>query len=335
MAGPVGIREVAERAGVSVGTVSNVLNKPDLVSKRTFAKVQRVIDELGFVRNDLARQLKMGGGTTLGMIVLNVANPFFAELAHASEAAAEQLGYTIVLGSSDQLPDREDRYIDLFEEQRVRGMLIASLGGMTARMRRLRQSGMPLVLFDIRENDGDYCSVAADGDAGGYLATMHLIEQGRRRIAFLGGPLHQVQDRWIGAMRACAETAGARLTHIDTADQAIANGRAAGDALAATPAADRPDAVFAGNDLLALGLMQSLVRAGIAVPGDIAIVGYDDIDYAASAVVPLSTIRQPQDDLAREAVRLVLDEAANGAAHQHERVRLLPELIVRESSGPA
>jgi LacI family transcriptional regulator len=318
-----------------VGTVSNVLNKPDLVSERTLAKVQSVIDELGFVRNDLARQLKMGAGTTLGMIVLNVANPFFAELAHASEAAAEQLGCTIVLGSSDQLPDREDRYIDLFEEQRVRGMLIAPLEGTTARMRRLRQRGMPLVLFDIRENGGDYCSVAMDGDAGGYLATMHLIEQGRRHIAFLGGPLHQVQDRWTGAMRACAETAGVRLTHIDTSDQAIADGRAAGDALAATPAADRPDAVFAANDLLALGLMQSLLRAGIRLPDDIAIVGYDDIDYAASAIVPLSTIRQPQQELAREAVRLVLDEAANGAAHRHENLRLAPQLVIRESSRPA
>ncbi|WP_243065008.1 LacI family DNA-binding transcriptional regulator [Humibacter sp. RRB41] len=332
MTGPVGIREVAERAGVSVGTVSNVLNKPDIVSKRTLAKVLQVIDDLGFVRNDLARQLKMGGGTTLGMIVLNVANPFFAELAHASEAAAEQLGYTVVLGSSDQLAGREDRYIDLFEEQRVRGMLIAPLEGTTQRMRRLRQRGMPLVLFDIRGDGGDFCSVAMDGDAGGYLAATHLVQQGKRYIAFLGGPLHQVQDRWVGALRACAETSGVKLTHIDTVDQTIADGNAAGDELARMPAAERPDAVFAANDLLALGLMQSLVRAGIRLPHDIAIVGYDDIDYAASAIVPLSTIRQPQRELAREAIRLVLDEAADPSGHQHEHLRLPPELVVRESS---
>src|SRR6187431_2551843 len=104
MPGPVGIRDVAARAQVSVGTVSNVLNKPDIVSPATLEKVQKVMDELGFVRNDLARQLKMGGGTTLGMIVLNVANPFFGDLAHACETAAEDLGHTVIVGSSDQLP---------------------------------------------------------------------------------------------------------------------------------------------------------------------------------------------------------------------------------------
>ncbi|GAA2085897.1 LacI family DNA-binding transcriptional regulator [Pseudolysinimonas kribbensis] len=334
MAGSVGIRDVAARAGVSIGTVSNVLNKPDLVSEETLIKVQRVIDELGFVRNDLARQLKMGGGTTFGMIVLNVANPFFAELAHASETAAEQLGCTVVLGSSDQLPRREERYIDLFEEQRVRGMLIAPLDGPTARIRRLRERGTPLVLFSNHRDTGDFCTVAMDGDAGGYLAVSHLVEQGRRHIAFLGGPLHQVQDRWTGAMRACAETSGVKLSHIDTADQTIADGRAAGERLAGL-SEDRPDAVFAANDLLALGLMQSLVRAGVRLPHDIAIVGYDDIDYAASAIVPLSTIRQPKRDLAREAVRLVLDEATDKAGHRHEHLQLPPELVVRESSQPA
>ena len=329
----VGIREVADRAGVSVGTVSNVLNKPGAVSSKTRERVQSAIDELGFIRNDLARQLRMGGGSTIGMIVLDVANPFFADLAHACEAAAEQLGYTVILGSSDQLPGREDRYIDLFEQQRVRGMLIAPLHGSTARMERLRRRGMPLVLFDIHAAEGDFCSVALDGDAGGFLAVSHLIDQGRQNIAFLGGPLHQVRDRWNGAMRACAQTSGARLSHIDTADQSLAAGRSAGVELVRQPRSELPDAVFAANDLLSLGLMQSLVLAnGIRVPQDIAIIGYDDIEYAASAAVPLTTVRQPQDRLAHEAIRLVLDEAAVPEAHVHEHLLLEPELVVRDSS---
>ncbi|MDQ2660682.1 MAG: LacI family transcriptional regulator [Actinomycetota bacterium] len=329
----VGIREVAEAARVSVGTVSNVLNKPDQVSPATLARVQAVIDELGFVRNDLARQLKMGAGTTLGMIVLNVANPFFADLAHACEAAAESAGQTVVLGSSDQLEAREDRYLDLFEEQRVRGMLVAPLDGITRRMRRLRSRGMPLVLFDIH-SDREFCSVTLDGRAGGELVARHLIESGRRHIAFLGGPLHQVEDRWLGAQRVCAEHDGVRLTHVDTLDQTIADGRAAGAVIEAMPASERPDAVFAANDLLALGLLQALVLSEeIRVPHDVAIVGYDDIDYAESAVVPLSTVRQATDQLAEHAVRLVLDEAHN-TDHVHEQLKLAPELIVRESSAP-
>jgi len=331
MAKAVGIREVAEAARVSVGTVSNVLNKPEQVSPATLARVQAVIDDLGFVRNDLARQLKMGAGTTLGMIVLNVANPFFADLAHACEAAGERVGHTVVLGSSDQLEAREDRYLDLFEEQRVRGMLVAPLDGITGRMRRLRARGMPLVLFDIHA-DRDFCSVTLDGRAGGELVARHLIETGRRHIAFLGGPLHQVEDRWLGAQRVCAEHEGVRLTHVDTDDQTIADGRAAGAVIEAMPSNERPDAVFAANDLLALGLLQALVLSErIRVPHDIAIVGYDDIDYAESAVVPLSTVRQSTELLAEHAVRLVLDEA-NDREHEHEQLKLAPELIVRESS---
>ncbi|WP_022892603.1 LacI family DNA-binding transcriptional regulator [Agromyces subbeticus] len=329
----VGIRDVAEAAQVSVGTVSNALNKPDRVSPTTLARVLAVIDELGFVRNDLARQLKMGAGTTLGMIVLNVANPFFADLAHASEAAAEEAGQTVVLGSSDQLEAREDRYLDLFEEQRVRGMLVAPLDGITQRMRRLRARGMPLILFDIHA-DRDFCSVTLDGRAGGELVARHLIESGRRHIAFLGGPLHQVEDRWLGAQRVCAEHQGVRLTHVDTDDQTIADGRAAGAVIEAMPAAERPDAVFAANDLLALGVLQALVMSDqLSVPRDIAVVGYDDIDYAESAIVPLSTVRQSTGLLAEHAIRLVLDEA-DDPDHSHEQLKLSPELIVRESSSP-
>lgn len=330
----VGIREVADAARVSVGTVSNVLNKPERVSPATLSKVLAVIDDLGFVRNDLARQLRMGAGTTLGMIVLNVANPFFADLAHACEAAAERVGHTVTLGSSDQLEAREDRYLELFREQRLRGMLVAPLDGITRRMRQLRSRGMPLVLFDIHA-ERDFCSVALDGRAGGELVARHLIETGRRHIAFLGGPLHQVEDRWLGAQRVCAERVGVRLTHVDTKDQTIADGRAAGAVIEAMPESERPDAVFAANDLLALGLLQALARSErIRVPHDIAIVGYDDIDYAESAVVPLSTVRQPTELLADHAVRLVLDEAED-PEHQHEQLKLAPKLIVRESSAPS
>jgi LacI family transcriptional regulator len=332
---PVGIREVAAQAQVSVGTVSNVLNKPDTVSPGTLELVLRVMDEMGFVRNDLARQLKMGGGTTLGMIVMNVGNPFFGDLAHACEAAAEKLGHTIIIGSSDQLPQREDRYIDLFEEQRVRGMLIAPLGGESPRIERLSRRGMPVVLFDINAGEGEFCSVALDGTMGGHQAASHLIETGRRRLAFVGGPLHQVQDRWRGAERAVSEVEGVTLRHIDTGDQTIAEGRRVGEELSALPETERPDGLFAANDLLALGVMQALVLAeGIEIPRDVAIVGYDDIDYAASAIVPLTSVRQPLDVLAHEAVRLVLDDAAPDSDHVHEHLLLPPVLVVRASTGP-
>ena len=328
----VGIRDVAKRAGVSVGTVSNVINKPEQVSAQTLARVLDVMKVLEFVPNSLAQQLRAGRGTTLGMIVLNVANPFFADLAHACESVAEGHGNTVIFGSSDQLAHREARYLDLFTGQRVAGLLVAPFNGVTPLLWRLRNRGIPLVLFDAEAPEA-FCSVAMDGRLGGYLGARHLIETGRRNICFLGGPLRQVEDRWIGALRACAETSGVKLTHYDTRDTTVADGREAGSHLEKLPITERPDAVFAANDALAVGLMQFLsVSSRISVPRDLAIMGYDDIEYSSSSVVPLTSVRQPVAALAAEAIRLVLDEGLSGTSHTHEKIRLPPELVVRKST---
>jgi len=332
MARPVGIREVAERAGVSIGTVSNVLNKPDIVARATRERVQAIIEDMGFVRNDLARQLKMGRGKTLGMIVLSVANPFFAELAHACESAAEEAGYTVVLGSSDHLQAREERYMDLFEEQRVSGLLITPANGASERMKSMHNRGMRMVLFDALADQAEFCTVALDGFEGGKVAVEHLVETGRKRIAFVAGASYLIEDRWAGAQWVCDHNPGVSLERIDTVDQSVAAGHATGLAIAALPADQRPDAIFAGTDQLAIGLMQALAFSrGIDVPRDLAIVGYDDIDYAASALIPLTTIRQPTDAIAREAIRLI-EADSQDEPHDHERIRLMPELIIRASS---
>lgn len=332
---PIGIRDVAAHAGVSVGTVSNVINHRPTVTQANLERVHASMAELGFVRNDLARQLRMGGGNTIGLVVLNVANPFFADLAHALEAEAEINDHTIILGSSDQDPAREDRYIDLFEEQRVRGMLIAPLDGITPRLARLRSRGVPVVLFDSTIDPELFCSVTLDGTAGGYMATRHLIDTGRRRILFAGGPLSQVAERLAGASQAARESGSAALSLMETDDLTVAEGRAVGDHILGLAAGDRPDAVFAANDLLAVGILQSLILAtDLKVPEDIAIIGYDDIDFAASTIVPLSTIRQPRELIAREALRLMEEEADSSSEHVHARHLCTPELVVRESTRP-
>nr|WP_038470373.1 LacI family DNA-binding transcriptional regulator [Arthrobacter sp. PAMC 25486] len=333
--GKIGIRDVAAHAGVSVGTVSNVLNHPDGVTKRNLSNVLQSMEELGFVRNDLARQLRMGGGTTIGLVVLNISNPFFSDLAHALEEEAERSGHTVIIGSSDQNPEREGRYIDLFEEQRVRGMLIAPLEGETARLTRLSSRGMPVVLFDSSADPKHFCSVTLDGAAGGHMAMAHLIATGRRRVVFAGGPISQVAERLTGVSRAAQENDGVSLSLMETRDLTVAEGRAVGDKIAALPADSRPDAVFAANDLLAVGILQSLIMApDIRVPEDIALIGYDDIDFAESTMVPLSTIRQPLELIAREALRLLQEESDPASGHVHARHQFLPELVVRESTRP-
>jgi LacI family transcriptional regulator len=328
-----GIRGVAEQAGVSVGTVSKVLNHPETVSPKTLLKVRNTMAALGFVRNDLARQLRMGRGDAIGLVVVNVANPFFADLAHSLEAAAEKLGRTVVIGSSDQDGAREERYVDLFEEQRVRGVLIAPLNGLTPRLSRLRDTGTPVILFDPNIESDQVCSVALDGNAGGYVAARHLIETGRKRIIFAGGPISQVAERFTGASKAARETPGVTLTLFETSDLTVAEGRSVAAHILTLPATDRPDAIFAANDLLAIGILQELILArDVLVPDDIALVGYDDIDFAASTIVPLTTIRQPLDLLAITALRLLEEEASNMVEHKHGRTLLQPELIIREST---
>jgi LacI family transcriptional regulator len=330
----VGIRDVAQAAGVSVGTVSNVLNYPDQVSAKTLAKVQQTMQSLGFVRNDLARQLRMGRSAAIGFVVVNIANPYFADLAHELEAAAEEVGHTIVLGSSDQNAARERRYIDLFDEHRVRGLLIVPQQGLTPRLSRLRASGTPVVLFDGNIESDEVCSVGLDGSAGGYLAVRHLVESGRRRLVVAGGPLSQIGDRLAGATRAAQETPGVTLSIIETPDLTVEHGRLVAERILALREEDRPDAVFAANDLLAIGVVQALiVDRRLSIPRDIAVVGYDDIDFAASTVVPLSTIRQPRESLARAALELLEQEVTGDENHRHGRHLLQPELIVRASSG--
>jgi len=331
----VSVREVAAAASVSVGTVSNVLNRPEKVAPDTVARVLAAIDQLGFVRNDAARQLRAGRSRSIGLIVLDVRNPFFTEVARGAEDRAAEEQMTILLGNSDENADRERSYLDLFEEQRVHGVLISPLGDDETRLQRLRSRETPVVLVDRVSGDRSLSSVSVDDVVGGELAVRHLIETGRRRIAFVGGPasIRQVADRLEGARRAVGAADDASLEVVPTESLTVLEGRAAGESIRERPAAERPDAVFAANDLLAMGVLQAFNMLGsVRVPEDIALIGYDDIDFAAAAVVPLSSIRQPASLIGYTAVDLLLKEAASGGEFTPDQVVFQPELVVRAST---
>jgi len=198
------VRDVAAHAGVSVGTVSNVLNHPDKVLPATVSRVQESIAELGFIRNDAARQLRAGRSTSIGLVVLDVGNPFFTDLARGVEDRASDRGFSVILANSDDSLAREAKYLDLFEEQRVLGVLISPYGEISPRLERLRERGIAAVLVDRSGDGGGFSSVSVDDVAGGRLAVEHLITQGRHRIAFVAGSLtiRQVADRLAGARAA-------------------------------------------------------------------------------------------------------------------------------------
>lgn len=327
----VSVKDVAAAASVSVGTVSNVMNRPEKVAAATVARVQAAIEDLGFIRNDAARQLRAGRSRSIGLIVLDSANPFFAEVARGAEERAAEAGISVLLGNSDQNPRREGAYFDLFREQRVNGVLLTPQD-LNAPL--LKAAGIPLVLVDASLPGGEVPSVAVDDVEGGELAVAHLLAQGRRKIAFVGGPLaiRQVGDRLEGARRALAAAPEATLEVIELDALTVLRGREAGEAIASRAPGDRPDAVFCANDLLAVGVLQgTAILGGIRVPEDLALIGYDDIDFAQSTVVPLSSVRQPAREIGASAVDLLFESLADPTLPPRH-VQFRPELVVRAST---
>ncbi|MCP1428923.1 LacI family transcriptional regulator [Microbacterium foliorum] len=329
----VGVKDVAAAAGVSVGTVSNVLNQPERVSAKTVERVQRVIRELGFVRNDAARQLRAGRSRSIGLVVPDIGNPFFAEVVRGAEDRAADAGMTVLLGNSDERDERQLAHLELFQEQRVNGVLLTPASDDLSAVHRFAAGGMPVVLVDREVEEGVLPSVSVDDVEGGRVAAEHLLASGRRRLAFVGGPpsVQQVADRLRGVRAAVDTHPDVTLEVFEQSALTVLQGRAAGEIIAARPAGSRPDAVFAANDLLAVGLLQAFsFGSAIRVPEDIAMVGYDDIDFASATVVPLSSVRQPARLLGWTGVDLLLKEL-DGVEHDR-RVRFQPELVVRESS---
>jgi LacI family transcriptional regulator len=334
----VSIRDVAAHAGVSVGTVSNVLNRPEIVAHSTRDRVNAAIKALGFVRNESARQLRAGRSRTIGLVVLDVANPFFTDVARGVEDEASVSGLSVILCNSDEKLPKETRYLELLEEHRVQGILITPVAGADERLARLQSRGTPVVLLDSRSLTGNQCSVAVDDVLGGDMAVSHLLEVGHQRVAYVGGPfsLRQVADRLDGAVRAVRRAGGTEddLVRVETAALNVSAGQRAGADIAQMPARQRPTAAFCANDLVALGLLQEMTQRGLAVPDDLAIVGYDDIEFASAAAVPLSSVRQPRQQLGRTAAQLLIEEALATDGHKHRQVIFQPELEVRRSSQP-
>lgn len=333
---PASIRDVAQLAGVSVGTVSNVLNRPGEVSTESVTRVNQAIEQLGYVRNDAARKLRAGVSSTVGFIVLDGTNPFFNDVVRGAEDEASKGGIAVLHGNTDEDPQRQATYLDLFEEQQVRGVLIAPHGDVTARLTRLRARGIAAVLVDRFSGDGKFSSVSVDSVLGGRMAVDHLIERGHRRIAFVGGPfdVRQMTDRLAGA-RAAADNAivPVEMQVHPTSATTVAEGVLAGERIVERPRHEWPDAVFAGNDLIALGLLQSLkIDGNLLVPSEIEMIGFDDIPFAAAAAVPLSSLRQPSRMIGRTALRILLEEAADPESIPRQTV-FQPELIVRASTG--
>jgi LacI family transcriptional regulator, galactose operon repressor len=332
------IRDVAEHADVSLGTVSNVLNRPEVVAESTRLRVQAAIEELGFVRNNAARQLRGIQSSAIALVVLDFDNPFFTEVARGVETAAAETGHLVILASSGSAASRQEEALKTLEEQRVAGILMSPAGNAAPpRLREIRSHGIPVVLLDRHRKRRDQCSVAVNDTAGGRQVAEHLLALGHRRIGIVNGP---------GYLKPCAErregifdVLDARGLSIDSRHEVemdamtIEAGESGMNELLDRP--KLPSAVFCGNDLMAIGAERAVLARGLAIPGDVAIVGYDDIRFAATSLVPLTSVRNPAYDLGYHAAKLLIEEATDSAHHEHQNVLLEPELIARASTVPS
>ncbi|NTW38502.1 MAG: LacI family transcriptional regulator [Cellulomonadaceae bacterium] len=326
---------MARAAGVSVGTVSNVLNRPTAVADATRERVQAAIEDLGFVRNGSARQLRQGSVTTVGALVLDIRNPFFTDLARGIEDRLAIDDFTLMLANSDGDPGREEKYLKLFEEHGVRGMLVAPRGRSMEHLIEIQRRGVPVVLLDSPSSYPDMSSVSVDDVTGGELAIAHLLSQGFRTITFLNGPhtIRQCEARRAGADRAVRALGLEPDDVIDEVTLPILNASGGDAAIAAWVeghGGSAPEAIFAVNDLVAVGVQRRLRQlGGTDLLRRTAIVGYDDIEIAGELAIPLTSVRQPTHEMGYEAADLLLRQA-HGRSARHTVFQ--PELIIRASS---
>jgi LacI family transcriptional regulator len=319
------IKDVARLAGVSVGTVSNVLNRPQVVSQKTQDAVEGAMAQLHFHRNATARNLRSGATTTVGAVVSDVSNPFYTGLLRGIEDRLDTEGLSLIIGSSDGDPERERRLLRMLAEQGVRGVLITAMDSTLEHLAELDRIGLASVLMDAEP--GLLPSVGVDSVRGGRLAVEHLLEQGHRRIAFLAAAenMRPSELRRQGAVEAV------RAAGLDPAEvlQVIhlehPNASAGEAATARLLDSDRPPtAVFSVNDIVALGALRALRERGVRVPEEVSVVGYDDLFLDTELAVPLTSVRQPMRELGWAAADLLL----TGRTHE----LFTPELVVRASS---
>ncbi|MFF3757796.1 LacI family DNA-binding transcriptional regulator [Streptomyces sp. NPDC002185] len=334
----VSLKDVAQRAGVSIKTVSNVVNNYQHVTPQMRAKVQQAIDELGYRPNLTARHLRKGRTGIIAFAVPELGNPYFAELAGAVIDAAAQHDYTVLVDHTAGLRERELLVCQEFRSHVIDGLILSPIHLENDDLL-ARQETSPLVLLGEREYEAPYDQIAIDNVAAARTAVRHLLDLGRRRIAFLGSrtgrerqPAHLRLRGWREELTAAGVTPDESLV-------VATDGYGRGDGAAAmTALLDRgivPDAVFAYNDLIALGALRTLTERGLRVPEDIAVVGFDDIEESRYGAITLTTVAPDKPAIARHAVDRLVARLAGGQVAEPRRIRPGYRLVVRESTGAA
>jgi LacI family transcriptional regulator len=306
------IRDVAAHAGVSLGTASRVLSGNPATSPEARARVSDAVTALGYRPNVQARSLRLTRTHAIGLLVSDVRNPFFADVAHAAERAALGANYVTLLGNANEDVDQQDRYIETFLNQRVDGVVLAPQGRGSGSLQSLVDSQMPVVFVDRTVEGFDVPSVTTDSRTGMNQAVAHLAAAGHRRIGFIGGPQaistgRQRYDAFVDTLPAHGlEVEEALITFGDFQEE---SGIRATEELLAAPS--RPTAVIAADNLMALGALAAIRSRGLRIGSDIEVIAFDDIEWLAHYDPPISVIAQDTDAVGRCAVELLM-QVING-----------------------
>jgi len=330
------MKRIAGELGVSITTVSKVLNNREDIGHATRARVLAKVAELGYQPNAVARSLTLRRTHTLGIVIPDLMHSFFVEIVAGLESIARTRDFGLLLCSSNEDPQREREEIEMLRQRQVDGIVLASTNaaGNTDLLQRLGAVGIGLVMIDRDDHPDVRCDrVVTDDEMVGRLATGHLIEQGRRAIAHIAGPSIVHAKRRADGYRAALKTHGVRgrAEWIARGGFMEADGyRAMKKLLGLKP---RPDAVFAANDPAAIGAMKAIWNAGLRVPEDVAVVGAGDIALGDLLRVPLTTVSWSREELGKQAAELILDRIGPQPAEKFRRVVIPPRLVIRRSSG--
>ncbi len=328
------IKQVARLSGVSIKTVSRVINGAAYVSAQTLRRVTAAINRLNYRPNALARGLVTRRSRSIGLVIADIVNPFFPPLVRSVEDAAAARGYNVILCDTDENAARERAAISVLLEKQVDGLILCASRVPSGYLKGLANEGVPLVLVNRVLAHPRATAVVVDGVEGGRRATQHLLDLGHRRIAYLAGPAGSFSHR--SRLRGYREALAARKIVFDPS--LVAGGAASivagGEAAAKLMSLKRPPtAIFAFDDLMAIGAMEEVRRRGLCVPEDVAIVGFDDIDLAAFVDPPLTTVAQPKTEMGRLATLRLLEMVENSSPPRPRTMTLTPELIIRRSCG--
>ncbi len=331
------IDDVAARAGVHKATVSRALNAHTRrqVSEETVVRVEAAAAELGYVPNAMARGLRTSSSMTIGVIIPDLTNPFFPPIVRGIENFLQPRGYTALLANTDGSEAIERSALDSLLGRRVDGLIVASGSRHGTALAEAHEAGVLAVLLNRDAGETPYPLVTGSDASGIAAAVAHLAGLGHRRILHLAGPadFSTSQARVDAFQEACSATRGLTGTVIETWALSVEAGQQAMDRLL-TERRPRPTAIVAGNDLVAFGALRSLRSHGLSCPGDLSIVGFNDVEFAQDSNPPLTTVHVPMQEMGAEAARLLL-EAIERGSQEPVVLRLPVSLIVRGSTGPA